>query len=305
MSFLSRNPADTLAETALKRKYGAAPRPCRKSGTQISFADKDKQGQTSVSNDTGAARTAVARRRVTERSMTKAGDTSDDSQRAGRRRLGVVLKPAAQARSRNKLERLLEVGHDMMIEVGFDRMRVVDIAERAGCSTGAFYQRFADKEALLEALAQRFAERAWTLLDTMLLPERFAGQPFALVVRRMLVVMVRLASANAVLLREVVRASLRDMGAWTYFSSMRDHLLDRLLDVARQHPEVAERARPGGPIDLAVQLVLSSLISRSLADQRTMGMSDDDLAAELATVMIRYLQLEDAPWDPSLSPSID
>lgn len=263
------------------------------------------RAETRLDKTTGAARIAVARRGVTDRSMTKSGDSTDDSQRAGRRRLGVVLKPAAQARSRNKLERLLEVGHDMMIEVGFDRMRVVDIAERAGCSTGAFYQRFADKEALLEALAQRFAERAWTLLDTMLLPERFAGQPFALVVRRMLVVMVRLASANAILLREVMRASLRDMGTWTYFSSMRDHLIDRLLTVASGHPEVAGRAQKGGPIDLAVQIMLSSLISRSLADPRIMGMSDDDLAAELATVMIRYLQLEDAPWDPSLSPPID
>lgn len=225
--------------------------------------------------------------------------------RAGRRRLGVVLKPAAQARSRNKLEKLLEVGHAMMIEVGFDRMRVVDIAERAGCSTGAFYQRFADKDALLEALAQRFAERAWTMLDTMLVPERFEGQPFALVIRRMAVVMVRLASANAVLMREVVRAALRDMGAWTYFNDMRDHLKARLTEVARQHPEVAERADPSGPIYLAVEIILSTLISRSLADQQVMGISDDDLAAELATVMIRYLELEDAPWDPALSPSIE
>lgn len=230
---------------------------------------------------------------------------NDDEQRAGRRRLGVVLKPAAQARSRNKLERLLEVGLEMMNEIGFDRMRVVDIAERAGCSTGAFYQRFADKEALLEALAQRFAEKAWTLLDTMLLPERFEGQPFAVVVRRMVIVMVRLASAHATLLREVVRASLRDMRTWTYFSSMRDHMMDRLFEVAKHYPEVADRATPGGPIDLAVQIILSSLISRSLADQRIISISDDTYAAELATLMIRYLVIEDAPWDPALSPTVD
>ncbi|MDD3445476.1 MAG: helix-turn-helix domain containing protein [Zavarzinia sp.] len=235
------------------------------------------------------------------------GETLEDQEaaRAGRRRLGVVLKPAAQARSRNKLEKLLEVGHAMMIEVGFDRMRVVDIAERAGCSTGAFYQRFADKDALLEALAQRFAERAWTLLDTMLLPERFEGQPFALVVRRMVIVMVRLASANAVLLREVVRAALRDMNAWTYFTDMRDHLMDRLHEVAGHYPEVADRAGPNGPLHLGVELVLSTLISRSLADQRVVGVSDDKLAAELATVLIRYLEVEDAPWDPALSPVIE
>lgn len=254
----------------------------------------------------GAPRPGALRRKPAERAVARTIESDDaDSLRAGRRRLGVVLKPAAQARSRNKLERLLEVGLEMMNEIGFDRMRVVDIAERAGCSTGAFYQRFADKEALLEALAQRFAEKAWTLLDTMLIPERFEGQPFAVVIRRMVVVMVRLASAHAVLLREVVRASLRDMRTWTYFSAMRDHMMDRLFAVARHYPEVMPKAEPGGPIELAVQIILSSLISRSLADQRIIAISDDDYAAELATVMIRYLVIEDAPWDAALSPSVD
>ncbi|WP_165837652.1 TetR/AcrR family transcriptional regulator [Zavarzinia aquatilis] len=254
----------------------------------------------------GAPRPGATRRKPAERAVARTIESDDaDSLRAGRRRLGVVLKPAAQARSRNKLERLLEVGLEMMNEIGFDRMRVVDIAERAGCSTGAFYQRFADKEALLEALAQRFAEKAWTLLDTMLIPERFEGQPFAVVVRRMVVVMVRLASAHAVLLREVVRASLRDMRTWTYFSAMRDHMMARLFEVAGHYPEVTDKAAPGGPIELAVQIILSSLISRSLADQRIIAISDDDYAAELATLMIRYLVIDDAPWDAALSPTVD
>jgi len=258
-----------------------------------------------VTNHSAAARPGNAKRPVAERGVTKNGDGAETAARPGRRRLGVVLKPAAQARSRNKLERLLEVGQEMINEVGFDRMRVVDIAERAGCSTGAFYQRFADKEALLEALAQRFAERAGGLLDTLLLPERFDGQPFALVVRRMVVVMVRLTSAHAVLLREVVRAALRDMLVWTHFTDVRDHLMEKLFAVARQHPEVADRAQAGGAIDLAMQLIFSALISRSLADQRIMGMSDDQLADELATVMIRYLAIPDAPWDAAQSPAVD
>lgn len=251
-------------------------------------------------DDADTGRTAASRRRT----AAEEGIRADDPLREARRRLGVVLKPAAQARSRNKLEKLLEVGQEMMVEVGFDRMRVVDIAERAGCSTGAFYQRFADKEALLEALAQRFAERSTAMMDELLRPERFDGQPFAVVVRRVVVVMVRLASGNAALVREVVRASLRDIGSWTYFSTMRDHFMDRLFVVARNYPEVADRARPAGPLDLGVQLVLAALLNRSLADPRITAIPDDDLACELASAVIRYLGIEDAPWDPSLSPVI-
>ena len=262
-------------------------------------------------DDADTVRPAAPKRRTAERAAARRATTvtddkgrAEDPLREGRRRLGVVLKPAAQARSRNKLERLLEVGQALMVEVGFDRMRVVDIAERAACSTGAFYQRFADKEALLEALAQRFAERAAGIMDTLLLPERFEGQPFAVVIRRVVIVMVRLATGDAVLVREVVRASLRDIGSWTYFSTLRDHFMERLFAVARGYPEVADRAVSAGPLDLGIQLVLAALLNRSLADPRIMAIADDDLAAELATAVIRYLALEDAPWDPANSPVI-
>lgn len=262
-------------------------------------------------NEADAVRPAAPKRRTAERVVARRATAvtddkghADDPLREGRRRLGVVLKPAAQARSRNKLERLLEVGQMLMVEVGFDRMRVVDIAERAGCSTGAFYQRFADKEALLEALAQRFVERTLGIMDELLLPQRFEGQPFAVVIRRVVIAMVRLVSTDAVLVREVVRASLRDIGSWAYFSTLRDHFMERLFAVAKDYPAVADRAYSAGPLDLGVQLVLSALLSRSLADPRILAIADDDLAAELATAVIRYLAIEDAAWDPADSPVI-
>jgi len=268
-------------------------------------------GSNTVRNEADTVRPAAPKRRTAERVIARRATATtddkgqaDDPLRAGRRRLGVVLKPAAQARSRNKLERLLEVGQMLMVEVGFDRMRVVDIAERAGCSTGAFYQRFADKEALLEALAQRFVERTLGIMNELLLPQRFEGQPFAVVIRRVVIVTVRLVSADAVLVREVVRASLRDIGSWAYFSTLRDHFMERLFTVAKDYPVVADRAYSAGPLDLGVQLVLSALLSRSLADPRILAIADDDLATELATAVIRYLAIEDAPWDPADSPAI-
>lgn len=36
-----------------------------------------------------------------------------------------------------------------------------DLVKAAGCSVGAFYARFTDKEALLEALAAEYLERRW------------------------------------------------------------------------------------------------------------------------------------------------
>ena len=44
---------------------------------------------------------------------------------------------------------ILEAAADLLLEVGFDRIRTQDIAERAGAGKGAIYRRWATKEALL------------------------------------------------------------------------------------------------------------------------------------------------------------
>ena len=59
---------------------------------------------------------------------------------------GLVL-PAKQERSRMKRERLLSAGRALLNRGAFEATSIGDIAKTAGCSVGAFYQRFPDKEA--------------------------------------------------------------------------------------------------------------------------------------------------------------
>lgn len=66
------------------------------------------------------------------------------------------VKPARQRRSARTRDRILEALARTLDEDVPDRLTVGDIAARAGASVGAFYGRFADKDAALAALyAQR------------------------------------------------------------------------------------------------------------------------------------------------------
>lgn len=62
------------------------------------------------------------------------------------------VRPAMQARSRATRTRILKILEKSVQDDSIDRLTVADIAKRAKSSVGAFYGRFADKAAALDAL---------------------------------------------------------------------------------------------------------------------------------------------------------
>lgn len=68
--------------------------------------------------------------------------------------------PARQARSVATRERLLDAAEVIFAKKGYDGARLSDIAEEAGCSVGAVYFRFKDKNALFSAIAESFIDDA-------------------------------------------------------------------------------------------------------------------------------------------------
>lgn len=61
-----------------------------------------------------------------------------------------------QQRSRERVERILEVASALIATTGSDAMRMSEVAENAGISIGSLYQYFPDKGAILRMLAERY-----------------------------------------------------------------------------------------------------------------------------------------------------
>jgi AcrR family transcriptional regulator len=64
-----------------------------------------------------------------------------------------------QARGQRRIDVLLDVAAQVFAEVGFEAATTNAIAARAGMSPGSLYQFFPNKDAIAEALADRFVER--------------------------------------------------------------------------------------------------------------------------------------------------
>jgi AcrR family transcriptional regulator len=64
-----------------------------------------------------------------------------------------------QARGQRRVDLLLDVAAELFAEVGFEAATTNAIAARAGVSPGTLYQFFPNKDAIAEALAERFVLR--------------------------------------------------------------------------------------------------------------------------------------------------
>jgi AcrR family transcriptional regulator len=64
-----------------------------------------------------------------------------------------------QARGHKRIELVLDVAAQVFAEVGFEAATTNAIAARAGMSPGSLYQFFPNKDAIAEALADRFVAR--------------------------------------------------------------------------------------------------------------------------------------------------
>lgn len=70
-----------------------------------------------------------------------------------------------QQRSRERVQRILAVATELIAEQGSDGLRMGEVAERAGVSIGSLYQYFADRNALVRALAERFQAESRACID--------------------------------------------------------------------------------------------------------------------------------------------
>jgi AcrR family transcriptional regulator len=82
-----------------------------------------------------------------------------------------------QARSQQRVHHLLDVAAEVFAEMGYEAATTNAVASRAGVSIGSLYQFFPNKEALVEALVERYSEGLRDIYSTTLNPERVLEMP--------------------------------------------------------------------------------------------------------------------------------
>src|SRR6201996_6882300 len=70
-----------------------------------------------------------------------------------------LAKEPKRERGKQRVAALMDAGAELFAQKGYEATTMTEIASRAGAAIGSLYQFFPSKEALAEALFDRFAER--------------------------------------------------------------------------------------------------------------------------------------------------
>lgn len=201
-----------------------------------------------------------------------------------------LLSLPRQGRSREKLDRLLAAGAQLLAQRGFDGTRISDVAELGGCSVGVFYQRFADKDAFFAAVRNRWIDQSLAHFEESLeaIPASTSGrQLLGLFVDDVL----SLFRGDFGLIRAflVYEADHPESSASMveHAQAIADRLAGRLLEHdAVGHPE------PGLAVRFALEVLRGTLVYLVLhGTEGPLGLEDERLHDELVRMLDAYLRM--------------
>ncbi len=215
-----------------------------------------------------------------------------------------------QARSQQTLERLLDAAQGLLEERGLGGLSIPEVVRRAGSSTGSFYARFTDKNALLRAVEERFFANLERLIEVLLEDGRWDGVATAEMVATCIGVMIRSVDRHAELVRAFIYRSSQEPGfedevlrfRESVVTGFRAVLLERRAEMRHPDPEFA--------IDLSLDAAFAFMQSRILGggQARVGGRPVDDarLERELTRLFLGYVGIDATESDPlpGLGPNV-
>jgi AcrR family transcriptional regulator len=203
-------------------------------------------------------------------------------------------RPVRQERSQRTLERLLDAAEIIIRDKGFADASVGEIAREAGCSVGTFYRRFRDKQTLLHALDERFAEEFRATMEEAVAPERWRGAPIAEILAGYLAFSLEHGRARAALQRAALVMSLRDAAFAERQTRLARDLHERLRDLLWSRRDEIGHEEPAVAIEFALEQLRTMLLARlnmSPLDSSLLSVSDAEFVSEALTSVCAYLEM--------------
>jgi len=188
-----------------------------------------------------------------------------------------------QKRGRQRVDAILNAASELFAEVGYESATIIEIAARADTSVGSMYQFFANKEAILYALVERYVASASVTFDNMAV-ESFPEMTLEQSIKAILVPLKAFIRNNRdfqvifsttrgpAFLEQTIRAMDEDFLARN----------DKALAQARPNLNAADRRK----YSLVCMVIMKAMLGMT---NYTTELTFDEIFDELEAVYLRYL----------------
>lgn len=202
--------------------------------------------------------------------------------------------PAKQARSQRRQRAILDAAHRLLESVGYEKLKMEEIAAEAESSVGTLYQRFRNKEGLLDALLGETLINLDQIIETELTMEALSGDRRN-TIERLVTIIVEFMRENQGFIRAITSRQLRDPeGVTPLQETARTAILRTWSALAANDPSAGnEEARLR--FAFAMQLVIGATTNAILNRPGPLLIDDPRLPRALSATVERLIVDDDLP----------
>lgn len=203
-----------------------------------------------------------------------------------------LVKTPVQQRSRDTLERIARATRDLLAETVFEELTLQQIVSRAQCSVGTFYQRFANKDAILPYLLTIHYEEIRHRLEHML--SRMAGKNLEQRVAEVVYFLATNALKDRGLIRTLVlRNQQRPESIPTEIRGAASEMLESIYRSLLECEHEIEHRAPRPALQVGLLMVSATVRERLVmvgsTQASTLDLDAPELTRELTAALLAYL----------------
>lgn len=176
----------------------------------------------------------------------------------------VGAHPVKQARSQKLRDDLIRHGRRLIETKGYDGTSMADIAKAAGCSVGALYYRFKDKEALFDAVVDVAMKQSLENLEADVAAARYDTQDPDAMIALCLGDYMAFMGANSKLIRVLYERNLSQPHYWAIVRGTVEHMVKTWMRLvilsADRRGDRAYASRVGIAFQFATGVMLYSVL---------------------------------------------
>lgn len=204
------------------------------------------------------------------------------------------VKEPQQERSREKLRRILSAAKKAIGEKGFEGASVTYIVKSAGLSVGCFYQRFDNKEHLLQVLHEESVKINIYEMRKILDAKNWESETARTILEKAISGIIEIAERNADFNRACYQRALQDERFALGLTKERLEFSDLLGALLMEHLDHDSPKRLRKKIDFCLTVIIATVSDLEVAPNFSIlrtPLSNKQLTENLLDLCCRYLDI--------------
>lgn len=204
------------------------------------------------------------------------------------------VKPALQLRSRERRDKLLKAGMELLKENTILKLSIIDITAHCGYSVGTFYSRFVDKQSYFRAIQKAAVDLVLERVRIQFYDKDWSTSPNEDIFRAYVDILVDTVVSHT---HGVVKESLTyvddDEKFWSPMRESADQLAQYFMQTIQPRFKANNTKQSYNTATFALQMMYATMAYATTGDHGPRRMDQPEFKEDLLRMLLLYIDIDD------------